>query len=673
MSSPFEPTASGQHRAEVEGSPYPQVPPPPPTALTAVSKRLHPAVLGVWALGGVRGIIFLLIAGSFNIFAALVIVLVGAVAGVARWLRFEWRLEDQALVIEQGVLQRQRRVIPLERIQSVESVRKLSHRLFGVVELRVESVGGGTTEGQLDALSPRDAAALRSLLLRKGGAQENGEHDDRAGEGEPLVRMRPRQLVLAGLTGGRVGVFAALIGFASQALGERVQMVTEAATEGLARLVGDTETLGIVAVSLMLLAAVLAFAFVLSVIATTVTFWDFQLTRDEHNLYTTRGLLDQRSGTIPLYRVQSVRMEENLARRALGLAAVRVEVAGQGGGAEETSLVLPLGPRADALALIDEILERDLVSRTTLEPMPPGARARRLVRAALATVLLTAALTWWFGASGLWGLLLAVPFGWLALASYRSLGHAEPDGLALARSGVWVRTTFVTPERNLQAVAVTSTPFQRRRDLATLVLHIARSTGGGGDPEVIDVSSGYAHARLLELAVASDVGTRRPRPGTGPVVRAEEPADRGAIRALYGDAEGADAPLPTGGDGLLEPLSLVVEDDGEVVGHTLLRPTRVNGSSLDAAVYTLGPSTVRPDRRDDALDEALVKGAVAIAGQHGAHRVLASGSANLYERAGFEAARAHGLEPTSGGHWMVRLLPADDGSAVGTVQPPDDV
>ncbi|MBA3622369.1 MAG: PH domain-containing protein [Euzebyales bacterium] len=71
-------------------------------------------------------------------------------------------------MIDQGLLQRQRRVIPFDRIQAVESVRKLRHRLFGVVELRIETVGGASTEGKLErcALGTRNNSGACCCVRR---------------------------------------------------------------------------------------------------------------------------------------------------------------------------------------------------------------------------------------------------------------------------------------------------------------------------------------------------------------------------------------------------------------------------------------------------------------------------------------------------------------------------
>ena len=650
---------------------YPQVPPPPDALTVAVPQRLHPAAMGVWALAGVGPVVLLIVAGTINPFVAVFLLVGGAVSSLVRWLRFTWQLESDTLIIEQGVIQRQRRVIPLERIQSVEAVRQLRHRLFGVTGLRVEAIGGNETQGQLDALTPDLAERLRRDLLRRRGSSagaSTAHADEDEASADVLASVPPGRLVVAGLTGGRVGVVAALLGFASQFFAEQVGAVLETVTG----FVGAQGVQGV----LLAVALFLVVVFGLSVAATTLTFWGFTLTRDHRNLYTSRGLLDQRTGTVPLHRVQTVRVQENLVRRRLGLAAVRVEVAGQpGDAAQTTSVILPIGEREAAMDLATRVIGRPELADVELTPMPQGARDRRLVRAVAAAVIATVPLVWLLEAPGLAGLVLTIPFVGLALAAYRSLGHAEPPDVMVARQGVWVRETTFTPERCLQAVAVSSTPLQRRRNLATLTLHIARSPGGGGDPELVDVAQDHARAELRRLApIAAEAGRRRVDP-EGRMVRPERPADRVAIRAVY-EASGRPAQADLvdelrGSDRFDSRLSLVCELDGRVIGHVLLIEVPLEGNGAHA-IHLLAAVAVHPEQTDEGVIERLVKGALASAARDGAHRVVVHSDAELYRRLRFEPASQHGVAgpPGEDGRWLVRLLPADDGTATGTVAHP---
>ena len=65
--------------------------------------------------------------------------------------------------MQSGLLNRQVRVIPPERIQNVELTRNVFHRMSGLVEVRVETASGTDIEGQLSALSEHEALALMQV------------------------------------------------------------------------------------------------------------------------------------------------------------------------------------------------------------------------------------------------------------------------------------------------------------------------------------------------------------------------------------------------------------------------------------------------------------------------------------------------------------------------------
>lgn len=474
-------------------------------------------MLVIWPFNQIFPIAVLVIAGNLNSMVALALFAASGASSLVRYQRFRWRLDEGSMVIEQGLFQRHRRVIPLERIQSVNLVRRLRHRMFGVVEVRVEAVGGSATEGKLDALAEDEAIRLRAALLAarqtgtlKGAAAEALTERQRPAEptGTLLVHSSPGRLVLAGLTGGRVGVVAAMLGAVEQLLGNRVGQLFQ-------RLPG-VDPSGLIGLALVI--AVLAF--VLSVIATTVAYWDFRLIREDDQLRVRRGLLEQRAETIPVRRIQALRIEENLVRRLFGLASVKVDVAGKSGGddARDTGLLLPLGRRAEAHALIAALLETPELRDVRLAPMPTRARRRRLVRAGLATVVLAAGsalLTRILGepvptlAAGLAAAaVVGVPAMLAALDAYRALGSAEAAGIVISRFGLVVRRTAYVPIRRLQTLELTATPFQRQQGLATLELQIARSPGVWGGPQLIDIDREDGETLIRRLhALVIDMST----------------------------------------------------------------------------------------------------------------------------------------------------------------------
>lgn len=83
-------------------------------------------------------------------------------------------------------------------------------------------------------------------------------------------------------------------------------------------------------------------------------------------------------------------------------------------------------------------------------------------------------------------------------------------------------------------------------------------------------------------------------------------------------------------------LSLVAEDQGQVVGHIAFSPALVDG--VDLGWYTLGPVAVSPDRQRQGIGSRLVRAGLEALRGLGANGCLLVGDPHFYERFGFRNA-----------------------------------
>jgi putative acetyltransferase len=170
--------------------------------------------------------------------------------------------------------------------------------------------------------------------------------------------------------------------------------------------------------------------------------------------------------------------------------------------------------------------------------------------------------------------------------------------------------------------------------------------------------------------------------GLAVTVRLEASGDEPAIRSLelaaFTGPEEADtvdrirAEAPPGW------LSLVaVDGSGEILGHLLLSPCRVEDTLGDqvATVLAVGPVAVEPAMQLRGIGSALMHAATAVALARGVPALVLLGHAAYYPRFGFEPARAIGLQPPTDAWpdpvWLARRLPAWDESMRGTVRYPE--
>ena len=522
--------------------------------------HLHPAslIVGVPLVQIFRALVipaFAVLAGSGGDRTQLLVVVVLGVLLVARvlaWRRFTWSFDGEVVRVEQGVLSRSRRVVGVERIQQVELERPFVQRLLGVATLRIETAGSDAgPEVELRVLALDEALALREALQPRAAARahagtEDGDDPDGAsgssGEAdeEVVLALPLRRVALASVTGAQLLIAPALLAGVLQLAGDRVDELIEAAIAWLVELqeggvVPGTRTWFVGAV------VVVVVAIATTLVVSVVRDGDFVVVRVGDDLVLRRGLLGTRESTVPLRRVQVVRVTANPLRRALGVATLRIHSAGgSAGGGGDRRAVIPLVTMAELPRLLDDLLP-ELDGVPALRPHPVAARRRALLRRlrGLTSWFVPATLAWVALAlapagSGLveriplpapvldllardgsaWtvpltvGALLVALQAWFAHLEHAALGHASDAHVVVSRYGALSHTLSVAPLARLQGVTHRVSWFQARRDLATVRAHVA---GPGGDVVVLDAAADDADRLRAMLADASSGVLRTPR------------------------------------------------------------------------------------------------------------------------------------------------------------------
>jgi putative membrane protein len=470
-------------------------------------KHLHPAAMIVggiktlrrWISGLVFPGIFLLVSQGFSLWTVtlillglLVVAALAALWGFLSWRATTYTVTGNSFRLRQGVLQKNERTIPLEHVQSVDTVQGIIQRAFGVYEVRVETAGGGASEpdASLAALD-RDAA---QTLRREIEGSERQWSEETAGP-TILRRLSTRGLLVAGATSGQIG-----IAFSVLAIG--FQFLDNFFPDDFVRRLVETLAPNWLMVVLILLPTGLLLAWLLAIAGTVLAYTGFTLSRQGDYLYIKRGLLERREATIPLSRIQAVRISEGLLRQPFGLASLRVESAGYGEDAGVSTTLFPLLPREDVEDLLAGAAP-EFAGAPAVEPLPRRALPRYVFRAAVLYTIIAfaAALISSLGfqsALGLLGLLLIPPaaaYGWLC---YRDAGWALEENRLVIRHRSLGRKTAVAPRDHLQSRGMVSSPFQRRVRLATFLAEVA-SGSGGSVLRVKDLDGGAAKALVDNL------------------------------------------------------------------------------------------------------------------------------------------------------------------------------
>lgn len=125
------------------------------------------------------------------------------------------------------------------------------------------------------------------------------------------------------------------------------------------------------------------------------------------------------------------------------------------------------------------------------------------------------------------------------------------------------------------------------------------------------------------------------------LIRPEAPTDLDAIHELtwiafkpmpYSAGTEADIIRRLRADGDLT-ISLVAEEDGEVVGHVAFSPVSIDGRH--DGWFGLGPISVKPERQRQGIGKALIAAGLKLLGARGASGCALIGNPEVYGHAGF--------------------------------------
>ena len=389
--------------------------------------RLHPTSLVFDILSHFRSLIFPAAITAFSAASGSVTGLILAAAiflptilmSIVRYFTLSFRIDDGELVVTQGVFFRRVRTVPVSRIQNIDLVQSILHRVFDVAEVRVETASGTEPEATLRVLSVDHVDLLRSSVFGThpnspaGWTRQSTDRDlsldSEQTISKDLLWIPAWWLVKAGLASNKgMLLICVLLGAAFEFdVGERavIEQIRHLTPEDLTP---AWKVILILGGSL----GVLLLLRILGIVWYFLRFHGYQLTRLGEDLRISCGLLTKVSATVPRRRIQFISIHRNLIMRCLGLASVRIETAGGAGKNNQDAAktvssrwFVPVIPVDRVTELLNEI--RPGLDRSIEDLVWHSVSTRawsRLSRLAVVQSLIIAAI----------GLAMTRPWGWAA-------------------------------------------------------------------------------------------------------------------------------------------------------------------------------------------------------------------------------------------------------------------
>lgn len=476
------------------------------------AERLHPlylvtglgkAIKGAWgiAIGGAVvasrdqwALAYLIVGGSLLLSVAAIFV---------KWLKLEYRVGRDEIRIDTGLISRQSRVIPFDRVTDIDIEQGPVHRLLGLATVRFEtgaSAGRKGEDGVLETIALARAEALREhVRTRRHGAPVA---DQPVADAPPLFAMDSRRVLLAGIFNFSLAIIAGLFG-ATQTVGDLVGFdpFRRSFWEGILSEAGPLRDLvmahqllsvlgGIVTLSVLGLAA--------GLVRTVLREHGFRLDRTDSGFRRRRGLLTLTDVSIPQKRVQAAIIATGPVRLRFGWWTLKLQSLAQDGG-QGDHVVAPLATEGETVAINRSI---GLPSEPGGEPWRPVARAYVwslvpiLIPAALATAVGVQ-----FGGPALL-LILPAALTWVALRAFewRHTRYVLEARHLFIERGWWRHRRLVLPVRRIQSIDISENFWTRWFGICAVQLGVAggRGLSTHAVPALSRVDAEALRAQLLE-------------------------------------------------------------------------------------------------------------------------------------------------------------------------------
>lgn len=465
--------------------------------------KLHPIaitiglfnVLKSWMLPLVIVVVADLFRDGINlggIISSLVIIIIPAifllVFRLINWLTFRYWFEDEELRVQYGLFVKKKRFIPFERIQSFNYKESIFHRIFGLVQVNIETAGGSEPEVVLSAIT-KEAAEQIERVSRKAKQQNTEELMTEETEVQEEVattiyKMSTKDLFILATTSNSIGVILS-------GLGAALSQVTDYIP--YKRVFDELHIVmkyGFIVITFLVFIFFLI-VWLISVAFTYINYYGFTVTELNNRLTITRGLIEKKRITVPINRVQAIKIVENPLRQWIGYGTVIVESVG-GNFEEDMKVTLfPLIAKREMFHPLTKLFPQFNWNPKLVHPSIKGRPFfyRKDFLWVIPGIILC---SYYFYPYGLSSIFIIIPLLLLRFWQYKTAGVAIDGNQLTICSRAINRTTFFAEKKRIQVIEKSQSYFQRRKNVASIGGTVMSGIGGSGgtakhvDEEVAD-------------------------------------------------------------------------------------------------------------------------------------------------------------------------------------------
>lgn len=413
-----------------------------------------------------------------------VIVLVGVVSYL-KYLNFTFFLdeENEEFIITEGILNKSKTTIQLNKIQQVNINQSLIQKFVGVYALDVDTAGSSKKEGSIKAISHQLALELKARLLENerkpiitDSESEQSIITEASPEEHPFIKISFLTLLKVGITSNYLRSFGLLILFVST-IYENVSNFIEddfIDDQSIDTYFDDTAIFkGI----LILVTILFLLVLIINLVRVVFKYFDYKIAKQKGSLLLSFGLLNTKSTIIKPEKVQITTVTRNYFQKKMDILEIKIKQATSGEPEEKKSAIEIPGCSE---------LERDQILKLLFKSIPEkGAMLkpnfRKLVFSIFTTIVLPLSVFFafaeWIEPQAFEFVYLvpvyAIFIGLILYFSFRNYRLFISDHFIIKQSGAWDIENEIIEPGKIQAITTSQLFWHKKADIGSIILHTA--------------------------------------------------------------------------------------------------------------------------------------------------------------------------------------------------------
>ena len=412
--------------------------------------------------------------------------LIVALIAYLKYLNFTFYLDsdNDEFIINEGVLNKKRTIIQLNRIQQVDINQSLIQRIIGVYELNVDTAGSAKKEGRIKAVSHALAVALKTrLLVNEISKDQLPSHEEALvnsiGDDKPLVKISFLSLLKVGITTNYVKTFGLVLAFIITIFDNVKKIIPEydLSDEELESYIDQGLALKSIGFVFFVLIALIL---MINLIRVIFKYYDYQVTKHNDSLVLSFGLLSTKSTIVKPEKVQIVTISRNYFQKKMDTLEIKIKQATSGDRQNSKSIIEIPGCDENEKAAIFKFLFRNIPEKgIQLKP-----NYRKLVFSLFLFIVIPALLFFAlanYADPSLLDYIFVVPIyvmfiGLIVFFGYLNNRLYISDDFVIKQSGAWDIDNSIIDTAKIQGVTTSQLFWHKNADIGSIIIHTA-----GGD------------------------------------------------------------------------------------------------------------------------------------------------------------------------------------------------